>query len=334
MTTGFIHNPHDRLFRASLAQVRIAREFFARHLPTKFQAILDLNTLKIEKDTFIEDNFKASEADLLYSVTLHDQSRAYLYLLCEHASNVDKNIAFRILVYVINIMKQHHAQHPNEPLPLVVPLVLYTGKETWTVALDIFPLFGAQSDLARELWPPTYQLIDVHRLSDEELLQHDFSGLLEYVFKYAAARDVEHFLAQTFPWLRRAAKKDIQQAMLLGKYVVFYTLGINENLDKSAFHRLAEKHLGETPLRSEIMTLAEQFRQEGREEVKTLAEQFRQQGETAVLKRLLTQRFGPLESLYLKKLEHAKHDQLLIWEQRILHAQTPSEVFEEEGKNF
>ena len=111
MTTGFIHNPHDKFFRSSMAQISVARGFFQSHLPSDIQKQIDFDTLSMKKDTFVDDAFKASEADLLYRVKLLNQSTAYLYLLCKHLSSVDKNIAFQVLVYLIDIMKQHRAQH-------------------------------------------------------------------------------------------------------------------------------------------------------------------------------------------------------------------------------
>ena len=93
---------------------------------------------------------------------------------------------------------------------------------------------------------------------------------------------------------------------------------------------LAEKWKEEG--REEVRTLAEQWKEEGREEVRTLAEQFReegkQQGEVALLKICLTQRFGPLGTEYIAKLECASSEWLLGLGQRILSAQSLDEVFE------
>jgi len=316
-----------------MAQVVVAREFFESHLPASLQEQLDFSTLKAEKDTFIDEAFKASEADLLYSVQLHNQSTAYLYLLCEHASTVDKNIAFRVLVYLVNIMKHHVAQHPDQPLPVIIPLVLYTGKPTWTAPLDIFPLFGEQEALARSVWPPAYQLVDIHRCSDDELKQRDFSGLIEYVFKNAQTRDVHKFLENAFPWLAQIAQKNSQQAILLGQNLVFYIAGINKHLDKTTFNQLAEQHLTATPLRSTMMTLAEQWKEEGRSEVMARAEQWkqegRQEGEVLLLKALLIRRFGPLPAEYVARLESASSEQLMVWGEKILDARTLSDIFEQ-----
>lgn len=314
-----------------MAQVQVAREFFQAHLPADIQQHLDFSTLKIEKDTFVDDAFKASEADLLYSVTLQNKSIAYLYLLCEHLSSIDKNVAFRLLVYLIDIMKQHRAQHPNDPLPVVMPLVLYTGETPWSAPLDIFPLFGEQEALARRLWPPAYQLIDVHRITDDTMKQQEFSGLMEFILKHAKARDIETFLSTAFPWLTTAAKKNLQEALLLAKNVVFYVSDINEALDKPTLNRLANQHLN-TPLRSELMTLTEQLRQEGKQEglqigIQQGMQQGMQQGEATLLKRQLARRFGHLDAYYAQQINQASPEQLLIWSDRIFDAQSLTDIF-------
>ena len=204
-------------------------------------------------------------------------------------------------------MKHHQTQHPQESLPIVIPLVLYTGKPKWTAPLDIFPYF---------------------------------SGLMEYVFKHAQARDMRKVLDTAFPWLYNMSKKDLPQAMLLGRNMVFYITRINKILDEVTLNESAQKHL-DKPLGSTIMTLAEKWKEEGREEVRTLAEQFReegrqegkQQGEIALLKKQLTRRFGALNHSIQKQLEQATPDQLIQWGENILDAETLEEVFLEKSLN-
>ena len=52
-----------------------------------------------------------------------------------------------------------------------------------------------------------------------------------------------------------------------------------------------------------------------------------QQGETTLLKEQLTHRFGKLDIVYLKMLEQASHEQLLIWGKKILDAQALKDIF-------
>lgn len=47
--------PHDATFRQFLANPDVARDFMQLHLPAELQALCDLNTLKLESGTFVED---------------------------------------------------------------------------------------------------------------------------------------------------------------------------------------------------------------------------------------------------------------------------------------
>lgn len=58
-----------------------------------------------------------------------------------------------------------------------------------------------------------------------------------------------------------------------------------------------------------------------------LAERNVEQAEAAVLRRLLNKRFGPLPAWVEDKLGHALTDQLDIWAEKILDAQTLEAVF-------
>ena len=82
-----IHQPHDKLFKLSMKDIRVARAFFKNHLPVDILEQLDLDTLKWESNSFVDDAFKATEADVVYSLKQGTEV-AYLYLLCENQSGV------------------------------------------------------------------------------------------------------------------------------------------------------------------------------------------------------------------------------------------------------
>jgi predicted transposase/invertase (TIGR01784 family) len=148
--TFSIHQPHDKLFKLSMTDLVIAKEFFAAHLPAHILEKIDMSSLRLEKKTFIDDAYKTTEADVVYSLNMANHLKAYLYLLCEQQTTVDLSLAFRLLIYTVRIMETHRKQYPKDPLPLVYPMVIYTGDEPWDAPLDIFPLFGDE-ELAREL---------------------------------------------------------------------------------------------------------------------------------------------------------------------------------------
>ena len=160
---SIIHQPQDKLFKQSMSDIKVAREFFENHLPAELLKQIDLSTLKLEKESFIDEQYKASEADVVYSVKLCNRiDTTYVYVLCEQQSKIDEAIAFRILVYTVRIMEMHRKKYPRSQLPLVYPLVLYSGEKIWNAPMDIFAMFGKDEALAREYLFQPYQLIDLH----------------------------------------------------------------------------------------------------------------------------------------------------------------------------
>src|SRR5262245_52206582 len=145
-----IHQPHDKLFKQSMADIRVAKNFFETNLPSHMSNEIKLETLKLNKHTFIDSTFQTTEADVLYTVNTN-KGLAYLYLLCEHQTEIDDQIAFRLLVYTARIMDMHLKQNPKSPLPIVYPMVIYTGEKEWESSKDIFDLFQENADLARQI---------------------------------------------------------------------------------------------------------------------------------------------------------------------------------------
>lgn len=256
--TRIIHHPHDKLFRASMSDIRVASDFFKAHLPAKILKKIDLKTLALQKSTFIDEAYQGSEADLIYSVNI-GHSIGYLYILCEHQSEIDKDMAFRLLVYIIRAMELHRQKNPGSHLPIVYPLVVYSGEKIWTAPVDIFELFGDEEALAREILFQPYLLLDVARLDDEELRKRLWSGLVEFALKYRDIRDLNAFFDTLLPWLE---KIEIQQGENFCRIVLNYTVDGLEIDDENLFVEKVKQHLS-GKLRGEAMTLAQRFEQKG-----------------------------------------------------------------------
>lgn len=68
--TAGVTNPHDKVFRKTYSDRDNARSFLTHYLPDKVRKIVDLNTLEISKDSFIEKDLSDYYSDLLYKVNL------------------------------------------------------------------------------------------------------------------------------------------------------------------------------------------------------------------------------------------------------------------------
>ena len=97
-----IINPHDKFFKEIFSKKKEAKEFLSHYLPEDIKAIIDLSTLSIFKDSFIEKELQEYFSDILYKVEIKDQP-AWIYLLFEHKSYPDSIVAFQLLRYMVKI---------------------------------------------------------------------------------------------------------------------------------------------------------------------------------------------------------------------------------------
>jgi predicted transposase/invertase (TIGR01784 family) len=204
---SIIRHPHDRLFQLSMEEPRVAHEFLSAHLPPDLKAMINLQCLKLENHSFIDEAYKSTEADIVFSAPLAETT-AYLYLLLEHQSEIDPLLAFRLLVYRVRLIERHLKHYPDQPLPLIYPFVVYNGEQRWETPIDLFALFGEYGNLAKEwLLNPT-QLLDIQTFPDEELSQRKWSGLVEFALKHRKVVDFKSFLDKLLPWLHIIEQTD------------------------------------------------------------------------------------------------------------------------------
>ena len=95
---------------------------------------MDFDTLKISKDTFIDDKNRENESDMLYEIEVNGE-KTYLYLLFEHKSYDYKYTALQLLKYMYNIwdldIKQKRVSK-NGKLQPIIPFVFYCAEQDWT----------------------------------------------------------------------------------------------------------------------------------------------------------------------------------------------------------
>ncbi|MDP5020541.1 MAG: Rpn family recombination-promoting nuclease/putative transposase, partial [Rickettsiaceae bacterium] len=162
MTSKKQQKPHDALAKKVLENPVAAREFLEEYLPEEFKDFIDINTLKVEKESYVEDSLKRRLSDVVYSVSTKDQDKAFIYCLCEHQSSSDHWIALRLWQYSLLLLEKHKKK--KDKLPLVLPLVLYNGKDKYTAPKNIWELFGNPT-LAKKAMSEDYRLIDLQSMS-------------------------------------------------------------------------------------------------------------------------------------------------------------------------
>ena len=179
--------PHDRFFRTMMADPKIIKEFFAQNLPENIKSIMDFATIQLQKESFIDDKLRLQITDLLY-LTKFSNTPGYLYLLIEHQSTPAKLMPFRVLKYIIAIMENHLNKTGEDELPIVYPLIFYTGDKNYNYSTNIFDLFS-NKELAQDTLYKSYQLVDLSRISDNELKQYLKYDVIARVMKHIYQKD-------------------------------------------------------------------------------------------------------------------------------------------------
>ncbi|MBC8343911.1 MAG: Rpn family recombination-promoting nuclease/putative transposase [Bacteroidetes bacterium] len=159
-----IKNPHDLFFREAWERKDEVCSFLENHLPVEILDCLNLDTLKVEKDTFVDSKLKAHYSDILYSLMTKDGKPIKLYLLFEHKSYMDDDTLFQLLRYKIRILETERKQDPiKKPLTPILSFILYHGKSGWKLKKKFGDLFNAPEALKPYLLTFEQQLSVSHQ---------------------------------------------------------------------------------------------------------------------------------------------------------------------------
>lgn len=78
-------------------------------------------------------------------------------------------------------------------LPYVLPIVLYTGASGYRVAHSFFDLFY-DPEFARELLSGGFKVVELNKVSDEDLKKRLYSGVMQLMLKNIRLPDILPFL--------------------------------------------------------------------------------------------------------------------------------------------
>jgi hypothetical protein len=264
---------------------------------------LDFARLETDPTTYVQRDYRHLESDLVLRVPLKGRKRSLLvYILLEHQSEPDVFMVFRVLDYVVSILRsqvrawlQDHPTLHDFRFQPVLPIVFYTGSRPWPdlgLLLDLFEDLTALPELSRRLPRIEPLFINLRETPAKQLVAEGgpFGQVLRlFQGRQAGQTDFGDLLEQVVAALEELSKSSLVRWQELMSYLhalVYHERGESEH---AALHQRIEQKVQTQRRREEVSkmkkTIADMYREEGAEQA-TLATSRRK------LLRLLERRFG------------------------------------------
>lgn len=121
-----INNQHDKFFRKVLSNKKEAT--FVINKAIKINPEIQPDEIQEYKSSFVTDFLENKEADIVYKL-----KGSNIFFLIEHQSKIDYSMAYRLQNYKLEIIKNaidlKKVVTKDYKMPIVIPIVLYTGRE-------------------------------------------------------------------------------------------------------------------------------------------------------------------------------------------------------------
>jgi len=309
-------------------------EFMAFFFP-KAHAAIDWEPGHEFKNTELRQVVRDAElgkrfADALVRVTLHSREERWVYIHIEVQGEKDRNFEKRIYVYNYRLFDRYDR-------PIASFAVLADQDEHWKPDHFGYEVLGCEHRLRF----PVAKLLDYAAQIDD--LEKDPNPFALVTAAHLRTRQTRNnpqarYRAKT-TLVRRLYERGWDRERILKLFAVLdWMMWLPDSLEQELWQAI-ETLEGETrmPYVTSVERLAtkrgmEQGMQEGlqaglQQGIQQGMQQGMQQGEIAVMKRLLHRRFGELPEEVELRLHKATLEQLEVWADRVLDAQTLAEVF-------
>ena len=324
-------SPHDALFKKIFANPEHARGPLYSLMPQVWRDALNWGTLEPSRGSFVSPELKSRHTDLLFSVQFHDRTPALVYLLFEHQSTPDRMMPYRLLCYLVRIWESWRGKHPDaQTLPVILPVVLYHGRVTWNVATSLHELLDVPGALLNEVrdYVPQLSLLldDLTGVTDEALRERAvvsaFSAAAVATFvclKYS--RSPEDIIAVFRRWTDilvqvAMAPNGLEALELLMRYILL----VDETVEPKHLQTLLDDVVGATA-RDTMTSVGQRLIEEG-------IQRGERSGEKKFFLNQLRKKFAnEVTAEVEQRVAQAPIDQVELWGERILFAQTIEEVW-------
>jgi len=162
---------HDRGYKYLFSNPLLVKELLESFVNMDWVGRIDFSKAESLNTSFVSDEFKHRESDIIYKLKLND-NEIYLYLLIEFQSTVDRFMALRMLRYTLELYDYLIKNKVTKELPVVFPLMLYNGEAKWTAPESLSKLINLPEELkSLKKYVPEFRYFSIieNRYSDRQL---------------------------------------------------------------------------------------------------------------------------------------------------------------------
>ena len=207
---------HDHPYKLLFSHPEMVRDLLLSFVKEDWVSELDLSTLEKANSSFVSDDLREREGDVVWRVQWAGKC-LYVYILIEFQSRSDPFMAVRIMTY-IGLLYQDLVRtgkvSAGDKLPPVLPLVLYNGSPLWTAAQNVAELIEAvPGSLAKYQPHLQYLLIDEGRYRDSDL--EPVRNAVSALFRLEKSRnpeDIRAMLQLLAGWLQAPEQSSLRRA--------------------------------------------------------------------------------------------------------------------------
>jgi predicted transposase YdaD len=214
----------DRGYKFLFSFHKLFQQLLQDHINLYWVNLLDFSQIQQVNKTFVLEDFQKHEADILYKVALKSvpEKPVYLYILLEHQSSVDFSIPFRLVVYLIDIWRDFYRNADKElrtqksfRLPPVFPIVLYNGKEPWTVSPSLKGIVE-QGELFGDFLPDfRYHLVHISEIPETYLKElHNSLSAVFLLEKENRGEAFQEVLKVALSWVFKEKSEQVRNGIL------------------------------------------------------------------------------------------------------------------------
>ncbi len=161
------NNPHDKFFKETFSNKEEAIDLLRNALPKQILKNVDLNTLRLDNTSYVDEKLKESFSDLVFDCKYQGETDIKISILIEHKSYAPDYPHIQLLKYMINVWEANIKQ--KQTLIPVIPVIFYHGKQKWKSRK--FSDYFKGIDRNIEIFLPSfnYLLTDLSSFSEKEI---------------------------------------------------------------------------------------------------------------------------------------------------------------------